>query len=201
MSAFGQFIPPTDIEDKILAVLKLWFYTYLRGVEAATDRPNQSLPNIKSWELASDDEKFPENQTPALQLTWELCETVGHGADGLAGVVDFSCLVFVEASSFKGVRSLASAYAFAVAAIAEQKLINEPLFDGISNPRLGLPVITHREQRRFRAMGTCDFTVTTNGILDPLFEPEEVSEETVPGDYPTVEDIDSVIVDVEPQDP
>ena len=200
MTAFGTIVTPSEVEQNVKQVLQDWMFSYLRAVELATGRENKSLPRVRSWEIASDDETFPENQTPALQLTWSECRTVGHG-DGLAGQIDMTCIVFVEAAGFDAVRSLASAYAFAVAMIAEQKLRNEPLLDGVSNPVLGLPVVTHRDQRRFRAMGTCDFTVTANQMLDPLAEPEQISEDDVPGDYPTVPDIDHVIVDVDPLDP
>jgi hypothetical protein len=67
-SAIGKIVTGRDVELAALAVLKRWSSTYLAEAEAATGRVRGSLPRIRAWTTASEFEKWPEDQLPAVLL-------------------------------------------------------------------------------------------------------------------------------------
>lgn len=67
-SAIGKIVTGRDVELAALAVLKRWASTYLAEAEEATGRARGSLPRIRAWTTASEFEKWPEDQLPAVLL-------------------------------------------------------------------------------------------------------------------------------------
>jgi hypothetical protein len=67
-SAIGKIVTGRDVELAALAMLKRWSSTYLAESEAATGRVRGSLPRIRAWTTASEFEKWPEDQLPAVLL-------------------------------------------------------------------------------------------------------------------------------------
>jgi hypothetical protein len=67
-SAIGKIVTGRDVELAALAVLKKWASTYLGEAEAATGRVRGSLPRPRAWTTATEFEKWPEDQLPAVLL-------------------------------------------------------------------------------------------------------------------------------------
>jgi hypothetical protein len=67
-SAIGPIVSGRDVELAVLTFLKRWSGTYIAECERQRGRPPGSLPRIRGWTVASEFEKWPEDQLPCVLL-------------------------------------------------------------------------------------------------------------------------------------
>lgn len=192
MSAFGDITLVPQVEQAVLATLKLWSPTYLREMERRTSRAPNALPDVASWRPTDDIlDRFPEQQIPAvhLQLTTDIdLETRADSVvAGFRGTID----VIVQSTEAEPARELASLYAYALGLI----ILQRPQLDksvkcvGTGWEKLGVPEVGKlKAESRWLAFGSATILLAVEGVASPLMGPEAPQvEDAVPPDYPVVE--------------
>jgi hypothetical protein len=68
MSVFGLLSGPEDVEKAVLAALQKWLPTYLREVERHRGLEKGALPEIRSYSIVSDYDRYPQEQLPSIVI-------------------------------------------------------------------------------------------------------------------------------------
>jgi hypothetical protein len=68
MSVFGDFGSSEDIEVAVLKALEKWLPTYLRRIESVRGLDVGELPEIRSFSIVSDYDRYPQEQLPAVTI-------------------------------------------------------------------------------------------------------------------------------------
>ena len=123
MNLFGRILTGEQVEDAVVATLQLWMETYLAEVERQTSRPLRSLPLPRSYQVAQEFMKWPEEIIPAVVV-------VSPGTDGdpvmrgdgrYEATWTVGVAIVVAAATRNDTHSLAMAYSAAVRAALTQR--------------------------------------------------------------------------------
>jgi hypothetical protein len=68
LSVFGDFAGPEDVEEAVLAALQEWMPTYIKRVEENRGLEPGALPQIRSYSIVSDYDRYPQEQLPAIVI-------------------------------------------------------------------------------------------------------------------------------------
>lgn len=184
MNQFGQIIDGSYVEQAVIDLLKVWSPSYL--AEVARQRSLASLPNIRTYTVTSQFEKWPEDQLPTvLVISTGLAEPPKQRGDGKIDVCFLTGLaVIVSADTPENTNKIAKAYTAAIrAALAQHKSLGGKT-DGLTwldEKYDDLPP----EQTRTIGAGQLVFEVDVKNVTDASAGPLSPTIED-PGDWPQV---------------
>src|ERR1039458_1989965 len=117
---FGKIVTPTMVERAVEATLKKWMDTYLRQAERVEGIQNR-LPSVRSWRAADTmEERFPEQQIPAVQIMLTAENKIVTGGPDAHAVFGGTVDVLCESSEPEDARRLASIYAWFIGMLLQQ---------------------------------------------------------------------------------
>lgn len=187
-SVFGTVVTPLDVEGAIQSTLELWLPTYLRFAERRAGKRVGSYPDVASWRSADTmEERFPEQQIPAVQIMMtENVDLVTHGT-GASGVFDGTIDVLVASSEPEAARANASTYGFFMGLLLAQQsgLDGSIPISGLGWEKVGTPAVG-KPDGRWLALGSIAVNVTVESVFESLSGPGAPDLET-PEIFPSVE--------------
>lgn len=122
MSVYGRIVTPQDIEHAATDTLQAWMPAYIAEIERHTGRQPRSLPMIRSWRTLSREERWPEDQTPALAAVCPgLLEPPRMGGEETYSVrYVLGVLIVTSAKDEESTRELVHAYSTAATVLLSQ---------------------------------------------------------------------------------
>jgi phage gp37-like protein len=181
VSAFGNLVAASDVEQAALAQLQKWVGDYLAEVERYHALDVGALPRPRSWEVSAFVERFPEDQLPAVVLASPGLAEVPL-ADGAGVYTARWQLVVATQVAARGNRlalRLARLYALALRALLLQQQGLEPLqvrrIDWMDERYRLLDSIDDRStcvSEVELAVEVYDATTRNAGPLEPLLGPD-----------------------------
>lgn len=75
VDVYGPLVSASDVEEGVIAHLRLWLPAYLREVDRRYDIEEPGLPSIRSYSTVNEFKKWPEEQIPAVIV-------ISPGTDG-----------------------------------------------------------------------------------------------------------------------
>jgi hypothetical protein len=188
---FGGIVTPPDVEVAVESTLKTWMSTYLRFMERTYGFRPKSFPNVRSWRLAdSIEDRFPEQQIPAVQIEFATDVEIITRAESANGVFTGTVDVLVETAQPESARRIAGYYEFAMGlALAQHTALDGSVeVGGFEWTKMGVPAVA-KPEGRWLALGSITITVEILNIFNPQLGPEApqpADSEEPPPNYPTV---------------
>lgn len=124
MSVFGEWKHGGQVEDAVIATLKLWLPTYLRWAESEEDLDADVLPAPKTYDTVPDRQirQWPNRRFPgAIVMSPGLAGEPVRVAQSSRATWAVSVAIVVSSSSERDTRRLAHWYGAAVRQVLEQK--------------------------------------------------------------------------------
>lgn len=193
LELFGRIISGRQVEGWMRDTLKLWFGTYLREIERQEGLTLQSLPKPRSYTIAEDADKEPEDQLPAIVVVSPGLNGIPPTADGEGWYESnwrVGVGVFASATDRQATINLVRMYCAVVRALVLQKQSLGGHTDGIEWLDEDYDVMEFDDGRTIGA-GQVIFDVRINHAVRKHGGPDQ-PDEGVPGDWPLV---DTVIID------
>jgi hypothetical protein len=187
---FGPMITAPMVERAVEATIRKWGDTYLRQMERIEGLKLRGLPSIRSYRAADTmDERFPEQQIPAVQIMLTTDNKIMTGGSNAHIVFGGSVGVLVETSQPEPARRLASIYSFALGLLLQQNsgLDGSLPIEGFGWSDAGIPALG-RPNNRWLALGSINVAFAVQNAFDPLAGPLEPSDE--PPNWPVVETVE-----------
>jgi hypothetical protein len=211
-NVFGPFLTLSDVEDAVLAHVRAWIPDYLREVERhLVTRPSGqtlvpgTLPLPKSYERASQVDKWPESQLPAVVFSSPGLADGGLRRDG-AGTYEGTWVValhsVVAGNDDRSTRWLAGAYTAALRLLMTQQAMVEGLdVEAVEYADEAYDQIPHVRARSLMA-GTATFELTVRDLASASAGPSAPSGEpaTDPGPWPEVEETELIVEKVDDEE-
>lgn len=193
-SVYGDFVTATDIEELILANLRLWLPSYLGEVGAHAGKARADLPGIKTWGAPQGDlNTRPENTFPHLAVVspgTDSAPTVdGEGTYRASWQLEVT--VIANATGFAATDRLSKAYAAAVTLAMVQQHPGTPVerISWLGDTYDDLP--SNPDSDRSLVAATSRFSVIVSGVMNreagPL-EPAAPRRDPSP-DAPTIQTV------------
>lgn len=176
---FGPLIVETDVDEAVIATLKLWLPTHLSQVEREREVALRTLarPSAASYSNVLEDDEFLDHALPAILVTTAETSDYDRLPRGLYNAA-FRCVVscVVRGRTGPETRKVASLFSGAVKRALAQNpdlgdFANEMILDGSSVA----PVQDTTDQGRYLAVGMTTWTVYVDDVLQAAAGP------TVPG--------------------
>lgn len=190
MNQFGLLYNSWDFEAEVAAFLDRWIDSYLSETERRLDLTPRYYARPKSLNVAFDDEKFPENQLPAILVVVDGFEDPTRiGGDIYSGWLTWSLVIWVKGQTEKDAHKFAQTYGAAIRSL----VLKRPSLDGTVNTTewegesYG-SFITSGERNRTIAGVAIDFRSLIDAVVDgngPL-EPDASDPLPVYPDWPEI---------------
>jgi hypothetical protein len=185
---FGVTITPPMVERGVEAQIRLWIDTYLRDMERVVGFKSKMLPSVRSYRAADTmEERFPEQQIPAVQIMLTTENKIVTGGDTAHMVFGGTVDVLVQSSEPEPTRRLAAVYAYAIGLLLQQQgpCADESIkVEGFGWSDQGVPALG-RPGNRWLALGSINVAVAVQDVFDPLAGPTEPLDE--PPNWPVAE--------------
>lgn len=174
------------------ATIKRWMDTYLRHMERTEGYRLRSLPSVRSYRAADTmEERFPEQQIPAVQIMLTTENKIVTGGDNAHMVFGGTVDVLVQSTEPEPTRRLAAVYAFAMGLMLQQQGLQPDPKSGTVIPvegfgwaDQGVPALG-KPGGRWLALGSIGVAYAVQKVFDPLAGPTEPSDE--PPNWPVAE--------------
>lgn len=190
---FGTIIHPRQVGAWVREHLQEWMPDYLAKMEDETGRDPRSLPMIRSWQLAADIERWPEDQLPAVVVVVPGTADIPtlDGAGNYRAEFTVAVGLFVSANTEEATEDLASVYTAAVlGAITQHESIGNH-FEGARWRGFEFDAGGIGDSRTL-GITRVEFVVTVGDVINIHLGPLEPSEDPyeAPGACPTAETVD-----------
>jgi hypothetical protein len=184
---FGPTITPPMVERAVEKQIRRWMDTYLRHMERVEGFKLRSLPSVRSYRAADTmEERFPEQQIPAVQIMLTTENKVVTGGDTAHMVFGGTVDVLVQSTEPEPARRLAAVYAFALGLLLRQQgpCDSSIPVEGFGWSDQGVPALG-RPGNRWLALGSINAAIAVKDVFNPLAGPTEPSDE--PPNWPVAE--------------
>jgi hypothetical protein len=203
---FGEFVGAHHVEAAILAMLWKWLPTYQHEISREAGMEPAHLLPIRSWRVASDMERFPEDQLPCVILVnnglpeppRKYNDSDGSSVFLAHWAIDLGVHVAAKGAKVRAAPralTLARMYALAVRLAMIQKRDDDGVM-GMTDPVTERPnAVLTVEDDRTTCLATTTFLVETDhwgewgaGPIDPIYPPEDETPPVERPVWPIVED-------------
>ncbi len=196
-SIYGDIKDGTHVEAAVIDHLQLWQTTYLAEVERQNGLEPRYLPELRSFVVVKEFDKWPEDQLPAcLVLSPGLAEpATADGGGTYRGKWLLGLAVVCSAPTREDTNRLAKWYisAMRTAMLQHQSLggFSEKV-DWLDEKFTDLPT----EGQRTMSSGQAVFQVEVHGLVDRAGGPTEPPEDpyNTPENWPDVSSVDITVV-------
>jgi hypothetical protein len=189
LSVFGQIVTGAQVEAALTATLQKWMRTYLRELERQDGYQEGALPMVRSWTVANDVVKFPEEQLPAVVVvsTGVAAQPRIDGDGVYTAVWDIAVSAICSAASREASNEFAKLYLAAATAILVQQIPADGLISGVD--WAGLTYTEFPQMRmRMQAEAKAALLVTVTDVLSRFRGPLQPDDD--PADLGTVQEVD-----------
>lgn len=196
MTPFGQILTGPQVEAAVLQTLRLWTPHYLDELGRQLTLPN-ALPAPRSYRVWSDQEHWPEDQTPAVIVVCPgiVKDSPTRNPTGYDATWRVSAGCVVTAVDQVHVRHNAGVYAAAL----RSALVQHPSLGGraLATRWRGEDIVQDAESGRTTALAIADFEVDVADVVDPQAGPLQVPDPVPPGgwpDWPQIEEFAGQVI-------
>lgn len=188
---FGPLVTGTDLEDAVVATLKLWVAEYLAWAERATGRAQGSLPSPRAWVTSATAERWPEETPPCvLVLSTGTTEApIMEGDGSYRAKYDLGVAIVTSANTEGATLELAKLYT----AVFERILLQHRSLGGFANAVEWQgdswdKMPANPKRRRHLAYGSAEFMVEVSDVLNARTGPAVPRVDPTPAepDDPTI---------------